>query len=101
MVLGRNQCAGSCVPKLVVEELKCQRAASPALATLVAGPQGTEETMSLFGAGLRTIGLDVKAVARQRGADQPNHPLLPAQVLAMTRYWLKLGGKTAPHWPQF
>ena len=50
---------------------------------------------------LRAIGLDVKAVARKRGADLPQHPLLPAQVLALTRHWLALGGKTPPHWSQF
>lgn len=50
---------------------------------------------------LKTIGLDVKAVARKRGADLPQHPLLPQQVLALTRYWLTLGGKTPPTWSQF
>jgi len=50
---------------------------------------------------LRTIGLDVKAVARKRGADLPQHPLLPQQVLAFTRHWLALGGKTPPLWSQF
>ena len=53
------------------------------------------------GTALRTIGVDVKDVARKRGADSPQHPLLPAQVLAMTRHWLALGGKTPPHWTQF
>src|SRR4051812_26296692 len=50
--------------------------------------------------GLRAIGLDVKAVASRRGPDRP-HPLLPPQVLALTRYWLSLGGKTPPLWSQF
>jgi hypothetical protein len=50
---------------------------------------------------LRTIGLDMKAVARKRGADLPQHPLLPQQVLAFTRHWLALGGKTPPLWSQF
>lgn len=51
--------------------------------------------------GLRTIGLDVKSVAKTRGADLPQHPLLPPQVLQLTRYWMKLGGKTPPGWSQF
>ena len=51
--------------------------------------------------GLRAIGLDVKAVARKRGADLPHHPLLPPPVLQLTRHWLKLGGKTPPAWSQF
>jgi hypothetical protein len=51
--------------------------------------------------GLRTLGVDVRAVARKRGADLPQHPLLPQQVLALTRHWLTLGGKTPPAWAQF
>jgi hypothetical protein len=50
---------------------------------------------------LKTIGLDVKAVARNHGADLPQHSLLPPQVLAMTRHWLALGGKTPPAAAQF
>ncbi len=50
---------------------------------------------------LRTLGLDVKAVARKRGADLPQHPLLPPQVLAFTRQWLALGGKSLPLWSSF
>ncbi|MBY0508552.1 MAG: hypothetical protein K2P94_00230 [Rhodospirillaceae bacterium] len=44
--------------------------------------------------GLTTIGLDVKAVARTHGADLQQHSLLPPQVLALTRHWLALSGKT-------
>jgi len=51
--------------------------------------------------GLTTIGLDVKAVARNHGADLPQHSLLPPQILAMTRHWLALGGKTPPAAAQF
>ena len=50
---------------------------------------------------LRTIGLDVRAVARKRGADLPQHPVLAAPVLSLTRHWLTLAGKTRPHWSQF
>lgn len=58
--------------------------------------------MDMSGAtALRTIGLDVKAVARKYGADLPQHPLLPEPVLALTRYWMALGGKTPPAWSQF
>jgi hypothetical protein len=52
-------------------------------------------------AGLETIRLDVRAVARQRGADLPQHPVLPPQVLEMTRYWMSRGGHTPPCWSQF
>ena len=51
--------------------------------------------------GLKTVGLDVKAVARKRGADLPQHPLLPSQVLELTRHWMTLGGTTPPAWSQF
>jgi hypothetical protein len=51
--------------------------------------------------GLKTIGLDVKTVAKQRGADRPQHPLLPGQILELTRYWMALGGNVPPAWSQF
>lgn len=55
----------------------------------------------LYGPGLRDIGLDVKAVARRRGPAPTPHPVLPHQVLTLTRHWLALGGKTPPLWSQF
>jgi hypothetical protein len=57
--------------------------------------------MHIAASGLKTVGLDVKAVASKRGNDLPQHPLLPAQVLELTRYWMALGGKTPPAWSQF
>lgn len=57
--------------------------------------------MHVASPGLKAIGLDVKAVARKRGADLPQHPLLPAQVLAMTRHWMNLGEGRAPATAQF
>lgn len=51
--------------------------------------------------GLKTVGLDVKAVASSRGADLPQHPLLPPHVLQFTRYWMNLAATTRPSWTQF
>ncbi len=49
---------------------------------------------------LRAVGVDVKALARQSKGQRAD-VVLPPQILTMTRYWLKLGGKSTPHWPQF
>ncbi len=53
------------------------------------------------GTGLRAIGVDVKAVARRHSHGSAQHPVLPQQVLTLTRHWLALGGKTPPLWSQF
>lgn len=45
--------------------------------------------------------LDIKTMARTRGAHQPGHPLLPAQVLAFTNYWLALNNGHVPAWSAF
>ncbi len=50
---------------------------------------------------LRSVGLDVRAIARTQHTKQPAHLVLPPQILAMTRYWLKIGGKGTPRWSQF
>ncbi len=50
---------------------------------------------------MRTIGLDVKAVARRRGADLPQHSILSPPVLGLTRYWLELQHAAAPVWSDF
>jgi hypothetical protein len=63
-------------------------------------PAKEQKMDSVAGPGLRAIGVDVKAVARHRGPGA-QHPVLPPQVLALTRHWLALGGKTPPLWSQF
>lgn len=54
-----------------------------------------------FSEHLRSVGVDLRAIARKRDAKQTSHPLLPPQILTMTLHWVKLGGKNAPHWSQF
>ena len=55
----------------------------------------------MYTASLKTIGVDIIAAARKRGQDEKQHPLLPAQVLTMTRQWLALGRKRPPAWSAF
>jgi hypothetical protein len=50
---------------------------------------------------MQTLALDVKRVARERGAHLPQHPMLSHAILAFTRYWLKLGGGRPPAWADF
>jgi len=50
---------------------------------------------------LRSIDVDVRAMARKREAQPAAHSSLPAQILTMTRHWLKWGGKSSPRWSQF
>ena len=50
---------------------------------------------------LRSVGIDIRAIVRGRDAGQTSHPMLPRQILTMTRHWLKLGGKVTPRWSQF
>ncbi len=62
--------------------------------------------MDIASSNLRHISLDLKAVARQsekrgQGPARSHHPLLPPQILQMTRQWLALGGKHPPVWSDF
>jgi hypothetical protein len=52
-------------------------------------------------ASLQPVNLDVKTLARERGAHRPRHPLLPSAVLAFTRYWMKLSQTRPPRWSLF
>lgn len=45
--------------------------------------------------------LDIKGLARERGAHQPSHPLLPPPIIAFTQYWLKLAEGRTPTWASF
>lgn len=56
--------------------------------------------MDIAGSNLRTITLDIKAVARRRSAN-PAYPYLPHQVLTMTRQWLALSDRQPPSWSLF
>lgn len=50
---------------------------------------------------MQAVTIDVKSIARQRGAHQPRHPTLPPAVLAFTRYWMGLSDQRPPMWPSF
>ncbi|MCB2107811.1 MAG: PAS domain-containing protein [Rhodobacteraceae bacterium] len=50
---------------------------------------------------MQTVAIDLKSVARERGAHQPRHPLVPAAILAFTRYWMKLSESRPPAWSLF
>jgi hypothetical protein len=66
-------------------------------------------TGSAMQASLRFLNVDVKAAAEapagemsgDLGGERLRRSFLPPQILAFTRYWLKLGGTVAPVWPQF
>ena len=50
---------------------------------------------------MQTVTLDVKTVARQRGAEKPRHPLLPPALLAFTNYWMDFRDQKLPRWDRF
>ncbi|MDX2221638.1 MAG: hypothetical protein SFV21_02750 [Rhodospirillaceae bacterium] len=49
----------------------------------------------------QALHLDVKTLARERGAHRPRHPLMPPAVLAFTRYWMRLSQTRPPRWSLF
>jgi len=57
--------------------------------------------MSFSDPHLRSLGIDIRAMARGGTLAQTSHPAMPAQILTLTRHWLKLGGRGAPQWSQF
>ena len=50
---------------------------------------------------MQAVTLDVKTVARQRGAEKPRHPLLPPALLAFTNYWMNHRDQHLPRWSAF